>query len=768
MNAAQKIEQVPDHRVLLMRGSMDTRRNRPGVVYESIALSDIEAMTRKPARAPKERAPCVIFSTYLAHDGRAHQVQAEHGQFIALPGDIDEGNPSIAEVDATIVAAFGNIRRIIYSTASATPETRKWRFLIPLAEPISGAVYHDIQLAAGDLMVEHGIVCDKAMARPGQVLFLPNVPPDQRDRDGVPLFYDAWIKGSELFAVSGSAIEARMIERRRAEEQSREAAQSAARARAQQRRATHTGALPNAIDAFNESVQIEDLLAQYGYERKGHDWQSPHQQSGSYATRIMDGGEAWVSLSESDAAAGLGSTGPSGGCWGDAFDLFLHFEHGGDRDAALVAAAKSIRLPDGRTLDKARTDQWRDEQRREADRNSDGLLSGRKVEHTPGDGGADHGTPALALVPITPDELNSARLTPRVILRDLLYADVRIRVSAGGTGKTTLALFEAVTLALGRALYGRQPDRPCRTVIVTREDSREILVARLREIMKAMDLEPNEIRTALGRIVVIDKSGESFRLSQVIADVVVPSHVTLAELIDALAEWAPDWIIFDPLVSFGVGEQRVNDAEQGLIEAFRILRNRLDCCVEGIHHSGKANAREGTRDQYSGRGGSALADGARMVAVMQPLASDEWLKETGTRLADDEGGIVMALPKLSYSKSQEAIYVRRRGYAFEWVRVQKSTPEQRARETAQQVFRFVESEYQMGRKYSTRDLGDSAATMNLTRAEVRAAALALKVSGRVIYHHVNGKPGSYYEPVTVAETDGDGSPESTPEDANDE
>ena len=75
MNAADRLEQVPD-RVLLMRGSNETHIDRPGAVYASIALPDIEAMTRRPARAAKERAPCAIFSTYLAHDGRAHQVQA--------------------------------------------------------------------------------------------------------------------------------------------------------------------------------------------------------------------------------------------------------------------------------------------------------------------------------------------------------------------------------------------------------------------------------------------------------------------------------------------------------------------------------------------------------------------------------------------------------------------------------------------------------------------------------------------------------------------
>jgi len=371
--------------------------------------------------------------------------------------------------------------------------------------------------------------------------------------------------------------------------------------------------------------------------------------------------------------------------------------------------------------------------------------------------GTDDKTPP-PVPPITLEELNRARLTPRVILRDLLYADVRTRISAGGAGKTTLALFEAVTLALGRQLYGRVPSRPCRTVIVTREDSREILVARLREIMQAMDLEPGELLLVLERILVIDKSGEAFRLSQVIADVVVPHHGSIIELIEMLAEWAPDWIIFDPLVSFGVGESRVNDAEQGLIEAFRILRNRLDCCVEGIHHSGKANAREKTLDQYSGRGGSALADGSRMVVVMQPLNAGEWLQETGSRLLDDENGIVMALPKLSYAKPQDSIFIRRKGYAFVVERVQRRTPEQAKRETADQVLRFLVSEYQQDRRYCMKDLENSVDQMNLTRAEVRAALTTLKVSGRVIYVEVKGKSGSHFAPVTLADDDGETPP----------
>ena len=80
-------------------------------------------------------------------------------------------------------------------------------------------------------------------------------------------------------------------------------------------------------------------------------------------------------------------------------------------------------------------------------------------------------------------------------------------------------------------------------------------------------------------------------------------------------------------MSFGVGEARINDAEQGLIESMRIFRHYLGCCVQGVHHTGKANARDKALDQYAGRGGSALSDGARMIAVMQPLDPVEWERE---------------------------------------------------------------------------------------------------------------------------------------------
>ncbi len=362
--------------------------------------------------------------------------------------------------------------------------------------------------------------------------------------------------------------------------------------------------------------------------------------------------------------------------------------------------------------------------------------------------------PSANFAPISPDEMTRARLTPRVIVPDLLYADVRIRNAAGGTGKTTMALFEAATVAMGRQLWGRDTGDTRRTVIITREDSREILAARLREVMRGMGLSDGDIAHVLNMVRIIDVSGERFRLSTVIDDVVEPHQANIDWLTAQLESLKPDWLIFDPLVSFGVGEGRVNDAEQGLIEAFRIFRNRLDCCVEGIHHTGKANARDKTLDQYSGRGGSALADGARMVVVMQPLEAGEWDKATGSSLMEGESGMVMALPKLSYAKKQDEVYIARNGYRFEMVRANRRTPEQAVKDAAERVHGFLEHEYRQGRRYCNRDIENMTEKIGMPRQKIREALIELKSAGRAIYHEVKGKPGSHWQPVTLAEGDG--------------
>jgi RecA-family ATPase len=116
------------------------------------------------------------------------------------------------------------------------------------------------------------------------------------------------------------------------------------------------------IDVFNQRHTISDMMLKYGYERKGRSdsYRSPMQSSGSFATK--DFGTHWVSLSGSDRASGIGQA--SGEfCYGDAFDIWAHFEHGGRMSDAVREYGKEIRPTPAKQREeivKAATDPYAD------------------------------------------------------------------------------------------------------------------------------------------------------------------------------------------------------------------------------------------------------------------------------------------------------------------------------------------------------------------------------------------------------------------------
>jgi hypothetical protein len=129
-------------------------------------------------------------STYFGYDARFADVQRERGSYALLPGDIDRGNASQAELEAALHRVLGPCEWLIYSSASATPEKRKWRYWVPLAEPLPPAEYQAAQEALLELLRAEGIQPDDSATNIARVFYLPNVPRAKRDPvSGQPLFY---------------------------------------------------------------------------------------------------------------------------------------------------------------------------------------------------------------------------------------------------------------------------------------------------------------------------------------------------------------------------------------------------------------------------------------------------------------------------------------------------------------------------------------------------------------------------------------------------
>lgn len=282
-----------------------------GQPYDTITADAIYRMVVDPGTYPKGEGPWIIPSTYHQFDARNHETQRQRGHFQWLTIDIDEGSPSLEVVCEAVDKCLGDVYRLVYSTASSTAINQKWRVLIPLATPIPGNEFRAYQASLFDAVESLGLVPDRALERPAQLVYLPN----RGD------FYKYSCTGDHLLQVNEHPINKR--------------------ARIYLKLALDVGGSGKAreegarshLAAFRRRHSIEELLRTYGYQQLGGSdhWRSPYQQSGSYATQNL--GDGWFSLSQSDADAGLGRHSPRGR-YGDQFDLYVHFTCGGDRALA--------------------------------------------------------------------------------------------------------------------------------------------------------------------------------------------------------------------------------------------------------------------------------------------------------------------------------------------------------------------------------------------------------------------------------------------------
>jgi hypothetical protein len=190
------------------------------------------------------------------------------------------------------------------------------------------------------------------------------------------------------------------------------------------------------IDWFNARHSIEDVMDAAGYETDGgKHWRSPLQTSGSFATMIFDDGLRWVSKSGSDAAAGIGMESAAGDRTGDAFDIFAHFQHAGDRRAALKAVS------DERMLEE-RGDEFDDHSGDECGGSDGGNSEGEKPRGK---------KPGRSLVPF--DQFIAELPTPDFVVDDIMQRGWLYSLTAPtGHGKTAVALEIAMRVATGTPL----------------------------------------------------------------------------------------------------------------------------------------------------------------------------------------------------------------------------------------------------------------------------------------------------------------------------
>jgi len=316
--------------------------------YAAVTLNRVMELLEHPAEVDKADGQWSIFSTLMS---RKHSEQRQGGEFFALWSDIDE---SEGLTFAEIVSRSGSViagNFFAYTSRSATEGNQKARIIVPSAYPMSGHEFVIWQKILNDKLEAAGIVPDRVTERAGQLCYLPNHGEfySHHVEQGHGPFNPDECWSGEL------AAEMERQEAERAEIQERgEMAKINARARVSA--GTHSP-----IDAFNAAYDLPLMFDTFGYLRKGNRWLSPNSSSNSPAVSLTADGRKWLSAHDSDA--GIGRPCDSGnGYMGDAFDLFVYFQHNGDRDAALKAAGEMFSV-NGVSMNRANQAKYRDAQR---------------------------------------------------------------------------------------------------------------------------------------------------------------------------------------------------------------------------------------------------------------------------------------------------------------------------------------------------------------------------------------------------------------------
>lgn len=637
---------------------------------------------------------------------------------------------------------------ILFTTHSHGTKGHRYRVLIPAeisdAQSLAACVDH---LVAE--LHQRGIMLAPAIEnyRWSQGWFLPRIA--SSDAPFIALTHD---EGEPLDVV---AIKTRYVETQKATETHSEPLQDTKRIK------DSTSPIGRFCAKYGQPTRIVRLLAKHGYRLAGTDTLNgsvayrlirPGSSSGIAGVRLFQGqgdGE-WLTYSHHGGGDALGD-----GKARDVFGLFQDLEHGGNLNAALEAIREKSDQGSQFAPDDEDGIDRTSEALREILQNCIGIdpiefeflkrsLSSRfDLSSSAIDKAFGHVSktsrpswpipPSFASLAASDTEIRAAEMTPRCIVKNLFFADLALISAPGGTGKTTLTLWESIHVILGWELYGREVISPGPVLFITAEDSREIILGRLHKVMEAMSLTLEDRAAVAAGFLVWDVAGEMSRL----VEVDHAGNLTLTGLVDAIAEQArdiaPSMILIDPIVSFGPGESRVNDAEQMLVLAARRIIRVANCCVRYVTHVSQAAARSGNRDQYVSRGGTALPDGARMVAVL--AAWDRNGREQPPMTLDhepDDSVLILSLPKLSYSPRQQDVWIRRSGYAIEWASPMPPNPETEDRARVDQLENYLVSQYGQGFKYSPSTLEPEAKKMGMTRAQLRDARLRLTVEGRVV------------------------------------
>jgi RecA-family ATPase len=230
--------------------------------------------------------------------------------------------------------------------------------------------------------------------------------------------------------------------------------------------------------------------------------------------------------------------------------------------------------------------------------------------------------------PTVYDMFDGASIEPRrwIYGNHYLRSFVSVLASAGGIGKTSLQIVEALAIVTGRPLLGEEVKERTNVWIVNLEDPLEEIQRRVIAAMQHYKITPDEVR---GRLFV--NAGRDFSLKFGIQtrDGVLPNTKLVEYLCKQIPQKQIGCVFIDPFVGAHSINENDNMAVNAIVAEIRRVADETKCAIGLVHHIRKGNGEDASIDSV--RGAGSLIGAARAARVVNRMSPDD-----AARLGIDE------------------------------------------------------------------------------------------------------------------------------------
>jgi hypothetical protein len=199
-----------------------------------------------------------------------------------------------------------------------------------------------------------------------------------------------------------------------------------------------------------------------------------------------------------------------------------------------------------------------------------------------------------------------------------LRSFVSVLASAGGVGKTSLQIVEALAIVTGKPLLGEPVKEQTNVWLVNLEDPLSEIERRVLAAMKHYDIKPEEVR---GKLFV--NAGRDFSLKFGIQtrEGVLPNTKLVEYLCHKIPEKQIGCVFIDPFVNAHAVSENENMAINAIVAEIRRVADETSCAIGLVHHIRKGNGEDASIDSV--RGAGSLIGAARAARVVNRMSPDE-------------------------------------------------------------------------------------------------------------------------------------------------